>query len=149
MLSSLAKVFESIVTKRLTDFFLLSICSSKHGFIKRRSTLTNLLLYNDYIFTAFKGKMQVDFIYFDFSKAFDTINHDRLLQKFWKVGVRGTLFLYTWLKSYLPNRTQSVRTCGAESYSFSPSSGVPQGSNLGPFCYTGSLGFPYISARNL
>ena len=77
--------------------------------------------------------MQVDSIYFDFSKAFDTVNHSRLLEKVWNVGVRGTLF--RWLKSYLLNRTQSVRACGAESYSFSSSSGVPQGSNLGPLLF--------------
>ena len=64
------------------------------------------------------GEMQVDSIYFDFSKAFDTVIHDRLLQTVWNAGVRKTLFL--WLKSYV-----SVRTCGAESYSFYPSFGVP------------------------
>ena len=53
ILSALAKVFESIVTKRLSDFLLLS----QQGFIKGRSTSANLLLYNDYIFEAFKGKM--------------------------------------------------------------------------------------------
>ena len=126
-------VFGSIVTKRLSNFLLLSISSSQQGFIKGRSTLKNLLLYNDYIFDAFKEKLQVDSIYFDFSMAFDTVNHNRLLENLWNVGVRGTLF--RWLKSYLLNRTQSVRACGAESYSFSSSSGVPQGSNLGPLLF--------------
>ena len=77
--------------------------------------------------------MQVDPIYFDFSKAFDPVNHNRLLQKVWNAKVRGTLF--SWFKSYLSNRTQYVRTCGAETYFFCPSSDVPEGSNLGPLLF--------------
>ena len=81
IISTLAKIFESIVVKRLSEFFLRSIGIFQHGFIKRRSTLTNLLLFNDYIFNAFIKKQQVDAIYIDFSKAFDKVNHTLLLQK--------------------------------------------------------------------
>ena len=133
ILSTLAKVFESIVTSRLSDFLLLSIADSQHGFVKGRSVLSNLLIYNDFIFDAFKSRSQVDSVYFDFSKAFDTVNHDRLLGKVWNAGIRGTLF--RWLGSYLVGRSQTVRTCGAESHSFQPTSGVPQGSNLGPLLF--------------
>ena len=112
----MAKVFESIITSRLSDFLLLSIVDNQHGFVNGRSALSNLLIYNDFIFDAFKGRSEVDSVYFDFSKAFDTVNHDRLFGKVWNAAIRGTL--YRWLGSYLVGQCQSVRTCGAESYSF-------------------------------
>ena len=133
ILSTLAKVFESIVTTRLSNFLFLSIGDSQHGFVEGRSFLSNLLLYNDFIFEAFKNKTQVDSNYFDFSKAFDTVNHERLLEKVWNAGIRGTL--YRWIRSYLVGRSQSVWTRGAESHLFQPSSGVPQGSYLGPLLF--------------
>ena len=79
ILSTVPKVFESIVTRKLSDFPLLSIAQSQHGFVKKRSVLTNLLIYNDFLFEAFKNKSQVGSIYFDFSKAFDTVNYGWLL----------------------------------------------------------------------
>ena len=78
ILSSIAKVFESIVTRMLPDFLLIFIAQSQHGFVKGRSVLTNLLIYNDFLFDAFKNKSQVGSIYFDFSKGFDTVNHECL-----------------------------------------------------------------------
>ena len=66
ILSTIAKVFESIIAKRIAEFFLRSIGSFKHGFIKGRSTLTNLLLFNDYIYNAFLQNKQVDSVYIDF-----------------------------------------------------------------------------------
>ena len=88
-----------------------------------------MLLYNDFIFEAFKNKTQVDSIYFDFSKAFDTFNHERLLGKVWNAGIRQ--MLYRWLRACLVGRPQSIKICAAESYPLQPTSGVPQGSNLG------------------
>ena len=68
-----------------------------------------------------------------FFKAFDTINHDGLLGKVWNARIRGSLF--RWFKSYFIDRTLFVRTCGAESYSFRPASGVRQGSKLGSLLF--------------
>ena len=105
----------------------------QHGFLKGRSVLTNLLLYNDFLSTAFREKFKVDSIYIDFSKAFDTVNHRLLLQKIWNIGIRGKL--HSWLQSYLVGRTQRVRSCGSMSYPFATPSGVPQGSNIGPILF--------------
>ena len=102
ILSTLAKVFESIVTSRLSDF-LLSFADSQDGFFKGRSVLSNLLIYSDFIFNAFKSRLQVDSVYFAFSKAFDTVYHDRLFGKVWNAGIRGTLF--RWIGSYLVGRS--------------------------------------------
>ena len=54
--------------------------------------MSNLLILNDFIFDAFKGRSQVNSVYFDFSKAFDAVNHDRLLGKVRNAGIRETLF---------------------------------------------------------
>ena len=134
ILSTFAKIFESIIAKRLAEYFLRSIGSFQHGFIKGRSTLTNLLLFNDFIFEAFLEKWQVDSIYIDFSKAFDRVNHGMLLRKLENAGIEVSLL--KWLESYLSCRSQSVRSCGATSFKFSPTSGVPQGSNLGPLLFS-------------
>lgn len=133
IISCIAKIFESIVAQHLCEFIYRSISASQHGFIRGRSVLTNLLLYNDYIFEAFSNKYQVDSVYIDYSKAFDTVNHSLLLRKIYNAGVQGTL--YKWIKSYLIGRTYSVRIGGTQSYVFESSSGVPQGSNLGPILF--------------
>ena len=129
ILSTVAKLFESIIAKRLSDFFLRSIASFQHGFIKGRSTLTNLLLFNDFIYEAFLKKQQGDTVYMDFSKAFDKVNHGLLLRKIENAGIAGSLL--NWLESYLSCRLQSVRSCGAPTFKFQSTSGVPQGSYLG------------------
>ncbi|MEM7422010.1 MAG: reverse transcriptase domain-containing protein, partial [Pseudomonadota bacterium] len=66
----------------------------------------------------------------DISKAFDTVSHSKLLTELYKVGIRGKLYL--WLKSYLINRFQYVQVGSELSAQFPASSGVPQGSKLGP-----------------
>ena len=77
----MAKVFESIFTSRPSDFLLLSIADSQHGFVKVRSVSSNSLIYNDFIFDAFKSRSKLGSVYIDFSKAFNTVNHNRLLGK--------------------------------------------------------------------
>ena len=80
ILSKISNVFESIIARRIAEFFLRSIGSFQLGFIKGRSTLTNLLLFNDYIYEEFLQNKQVDSVYIDFSKAFDKVNHGKNLE---------------------------------------------------------------------
>ena len=137
ILCSLSKLFDLIICNKLTHFFRNVITEQQHGFLKGRSTISNLLVYTDYLFSAFKDGYQVDSIYLDLSKAFDTVCHTRLLQKLWNLGIRGTL--YDWISSYITNRSQVVRALGHLSVSCDIPSGVPQGSHLGPlffFCCT-------------
>ena len=69
-------------------------------------------------------------IYLDFKKAFDSVPHQRLLTKLHGYGVRGNIF--NWVKDFLTGRTQHVTINDKQSSSTNVSSGVPQGSVLGP-----------------
>lgn len=73
-------------------------------------------------------------VFFDLSKAFDTINHDILLDKHDHYGVRGKAL--DWFKSYLSNRKQYVSYNSVSSSNQLVNCGVPQGSVLSPFYYS-------------
>ena len=74
-----------------------SIGSFQHGFIKGKPTLTNLLLFDDFIYEAFLEKQQVETVYIDFSEAFDKINYGLLLRKIENAGIGGSVL--KWLES--------------------------------------------------
>lgn len=133
ILNTISKIIDKFVASKISDFALGKLAQEQHGFIKGRSTETNLLVFCDKIFQSLKSSDQTDAIYTDFSKAFDTVDHTRLLSKIGNFGVRGTIL--DWLQSYLTDRTQKVRVRDQFSYSFTSTSGVPQGSNLGPILF--------------
>ncbi|XP_046675695.1 uncharacterized protein LOC124364323 [Homalodisca vitripennis] len=77
--SALAKVFEALVLDHLYFYLRKFISDSQHGFLRNRSTITNLLVFQEYVMAAFVDSCQVDCIYLDCSKAFDRVHHGLLI----------------------------------------------------------------------
>jgi hypothetical protein len=133
--SHIIKIFEKIVRNSLVSFMNTNnlFNNSQHGFRTGRSCLSQLLAHFDSILKLLADGFDVDTIYLDFSKAFDKVDHNIVLSKLKKLGVRGKLL--EWIKSFLMNRTQSVIINGTQSDSSKVISGVPQGSVLGPLIF--------------
>lgn len=128
-----AKIFEKIIHRQVYAALQSSFTAEQHGFLKNKSTVSNLLVFNDYTSSHMDLGQQVDTIFTDFSKAFDRIDHVLLLEKLYKAGIHGSLF--RWFSSYIRNRSQAVTTNGFTSTWMSIPSGVPQGSLLGPLLF--------------
>lgn len=105
----------------------------QHGFVKKRSTVTNLLSYISTLNSSLEKRLQIDSIYIDFSKAFDKVPHELALKKLDRLGF--PVWIVQWLRSYLSERTSFVKIGCHKSESFRTTSGVPQGSHLGPLIF--------------
>jgi hypothetical protein len=128
----ICKIMEHIIGEILNSYLLTNnlICSSQFGFLKGRSTCTQLLVtLNDWI-GYLNNNMSVDATYIDFAKAFDSVSHPKLFVKLKSFGICNNLL--NWLVCFLSNRSQSVCINNSFSKDIPVISGVIQGSNLGP-----------------
>ena len=104
-----------------------------HGFRSKFSCETQLLVTLQDLLSAQDVNCQIDLAVLDFSKAFDTVPHERLLGKRDFYGVQGPIL--NWIAAFLKNRIQSVVVDGARSKPVDVMSGVPQGTLLGPLLF--------------
>ena len=122
------KVIRDAIMAHLVSMNLLS--GEQYGFVPGRSTTLQLLVCMEEWTTQIENGMDVDVIYTDYSKAFDSVSHSKLLHKLDGLGIGQTVL--GWLKDFLSGRQQRVRVGESFSHWVEVKSGVPQGSVLGP-----------------
>jgi hypothetical protein len=133
ILSAIPKLFEKLITEWLFVQTSHLISKTQHGFFKGRSTTTNLTCFTSLVVDLIEAGFQVDAIFTDFSKAFDQIPHRTIIAKLRRLGLSERLC--SWLLSYLSGRKQRVRIGDVFSDDVFVTSGVPQGSHLGPLLF--------------
>ena len=120
------KILESLLKDVIVDHLVTRslIKNTQHGFMNKRSCLTNLLEFLEYLTDEMDNGFSTDLVYLDFSKAFDTVPKQRLLEKMKAHKIEGNVL--KWIEMWLTNRRQRVVLNGQESAWASVKSGVPQ-----------------------
>ena len=129
VISIVSKIMEKLIYNQLYDYLINSniLSNSQHGVRPCHSTTTALLDITNRWYQSMDVRYGVVFL--DLKKAFDTVDHDILLQN----GIKGLAL--NWLKSYLSDRIQYCQVDGHLSNPLTVTTGIPQGSGLGPLLF--------------
>ena len=135
ILPIISKILErwvhSVVYSYLDESNLIPSCQS--GFRPLHSTETTLHDITNKCLQAMEHGKMTGTVFIDLSKAFDSVNHEILLEKLEKLNMSASVL--NWFKSYLSERSQSVNLEGNISKALPLNTGVPQGSILGPLLF--------------
>ena len=135
ILPILSKILEKAVFHQLHSYLSKNSLLSPYQSGFRASHSTQLAI--TFLIDKIRGRMDKGLLtgamFIDLKKAFDTVPHDGLLNKLFRYGIQDQPF--SWFESYLTNRTQSVSIGNHLSSAANISSGVPQGSALGPLLF--------------
>ncbi|CAH8638430.1 unnamed protein product [Dicrocoelium dendriticum] len=133
--SIVCKVMERILKQAVTLHLggQNVISSAQHGFRKARSCTSNLLVAKETWARSLDSGKCLDVVFVDFRKAFDKVPHERLLFKLQGIGISGNLL--SWISDFLNDRSMQVKVNDTFSAPVLMTSGVPQGSVLGPVLF--------------
>ena len=135
LLALCSKILEKVVCEGLLQACLPALPSTQHGFLPKRSCVSNLTCFLEHCWTSLTKGSQTDAIYTDYSSAFTSVSHRLLLHKLHRSFNISGLAL-GWVESYLSQRSQRVILDGKHSDWIPVQSGVPEGSILGPLLFT-------------
>lgn len=135
LLSVISKIMEKAVYARITKFLETQnlFAHNQHGFREGHSTESATLNFVQYINEKMEKREHIVGLFFDLSRAFDSLNFRFVTEKLSALGIHGSL--QHWIYSFLNNRRIKVKIHDKISNEFKVDSGIPQGSVLGPLIF--------------